>query len=166
MRETDYKTASENIKPYPFVFVISVDGQERPGGMVAAWHMKCSFDPPLIAVSLSKKGNTGKLIRQSRDFVVAVPNKGLEKEVVFFGTTHGNEVDKFRETGIKTAKAKHVRPPLIKDATVNFECRVQKEVDAGDHTIFIGEVLASYVNEGRKILFQTDKIDEIGRAHV
>ena len=152
MEEISNPTAFSKLKPENVIFVISVDKDGKPSGMVAGWSMKCSSDPPLFAVTLQKTGNTQRLIRESKEFVIAVPNKGLEKELLFFGTTHGNEVDKFKKTGIKTEKAKHIKSPLIKDATINFECKLEKEVDAGDHIIFIGRVLASYLNKDKKVL--------------
>ncbi len=152
MEEISTSTAFNKFKPENVVFVISVDKNGKPSGMVAGWSMKCSFDPPLFAISIQKAGNTHKLIRESKEFVIAVPNKELEKELLFFGTTHGNEVDKFKETGIKTEKAKHIKSPLIKDATINFECKLEEEVDSGDHIIFIGRILASYLNKDKKVL--------------
>jgi len=146
-------------RPYSCVFVISVDKNGKPNGMIAGWNTKCSMKPPLFAVSLWKKGYTHKLIRQSKEFVIAIPSKKLEKAVKFFGTTHGDKIDKFKKTGIKTLKAKYVKPPLLKDATINLECKLQKEVNAGDHIIFIGKILAAYVNPNKKILMVYKKIN-------
>jgi len=158
MKEISAEEAFSRIKPEHCVFVISVSKEGRPSGMVAGWSMKCSAEPPFFAVSISKEGHTHKLIRESKEFVIAVPNKELEKEVVFFGSHHGNEVDKFRETGVETEKARFVKSPLIKNATFNLECGLEKEVDSGDHLIFIGRVLAAYFNEGKGILFNMKKV--------
>ncbi|MFA5189055.1 MAG: flavin reductase family protein [Patescibacteria group bacterium] len=159
MKESNINDAFEALKPETCIFVISIDENGRPSGMINAWHMKVSREPGLFAVSLSKNGYTHKLIQQSKEFVVAVPNKELEKEVLYFGTTHGNEVDKFKETGLETEKAKFIKSPLIKKATINFECALEKEVDAGDHIIFIGKILASYVNSDKKVLLNMKKVD-------
>jgi len=159
MNEISINEAFEVLKPESCIFVISVDENGRPSGMINAWHMKCSREPALFAVSLFKKGHTHKLIQQSKEFVVAVANKELEKEVLYFGATHGNEVDKFKETGIETEKAKFIRTPLIKKATINFECALEKEIDAGDHIVFIGKILNQYINPEKKVLMNMKKID-------
>lgn len=158
MEEISVSDAFNKLKPENVVFVISVDSNGKPSGMVAGWFMKCSIEPPLVAVCLQIAGHTHKLIRESKEFVIAVPNKGLEKELLFFGTTHGNEVDKFKETGIKTEKSKHIKSPLIKGATINFECKLEKEIDCGDHIIFIGRVLASYLNKDKKVLLNMGRV--------
>ena len=159
MKQADIKETMYAFKPETFVFVISVDKNGKPNGMVAGWNTKCSSSPPMFAVSIWKKGNTHKLIRESKEFVIAVPNKELEKEVLFFGSTHGNEVDKFKETGIETEKAKFVKSPLIKKATMNFECKLIKECEAGSHIIFIGEIVAAYHNKDKKITLNIGKVD-------
>ncbi len=158
MQEVTSKEAFNKYRPNNVVFVLSVDGRGRPNGMIASMTTKCSNTPPMIAVAISNEGHTHKLIRQSKEFVIAVPNKALEKEVEYFGSTHSNEVDKFKETKLATVPAKHLKTPLIKDATVNFECKLISETPAGNHILFIGEVLASYVND-KKVLLNFGKVD-------
>jgi flavin reductase (DIM6/NTAB) family NADH-FMN oxidoreductase RutF len=69
-------------------------------------------------------------------------------------------VDKFKLTKIKTQKSKFIKPPLLKDATLNLECKLYKEIKAGDHIIFIGKVLAAYANEEKKTLVNMGLINE------
>ncbi len=159
MKKVSIKEGFDKFRPEICVFVVSADAEGKPNGMVAAWNMKCSIEPPLFAVSLSKKGNTQKLVRESGEFVVAVPDKKLEEELLFFGSTHGGDVDKFAESEIGIQKAELVAPPLLKDATINFECEVFGEVDAGDHYVFIGKILAAHVNEDGKILLSTGRVN-------
>ncbi len=158
MKKVSIKEAFDKFKPESCVFVISVDKNENPNGMIAGWNTKCSWNPPLFAVSLSKKGNTHELIKESKEFVIAVPNKKLEKEVKFFGSTHGDKINKFKKSKIETSKSKYLKSPLIKNATVNLECKLEREIDSGDHIIFIGKVLTSYVNKEKKVLLNMRKV--------
>ncbi len=36
---------------------------------------------------------------------------------------------------------------------------MEKIVDSGDHVIFIGKILASYLNEEKKVLFNMGRVD-------
>ena len=152
MRKVTVKKAWTKFMPENCVFVISIDKYGHPSGMIAGWSMKCSGTPPLFTVALSKNGYTHKLIKKSKEFVIAVPNKELEKELILFGTTHGNEVNKFIKTNLKTRKAQFIKTPLLKDATVNFECKLIRTIIPGDHYIFIGEIVAAYINDNKKVL--------------
>jgi len=51
-------------------------------------------------------------------------------------------------TGLTPAQARKVRAPIIEECVAHLECKVYKKVQAGDHTIFIGEIVAAYANEG------------------
>jgi len=78
----------------------------------------------------------------------------------FFGSCHGDKVDKFKESKIKTQKAKYIKSPLINDATINFECELEKSLDSGDHMIFVGRILASYINRDKKVLLNTKRVGD------
>jgi flavin reductase (DIM6/NTAB) family NADH-FMN oxidoreductase RutF len=151
MEETDIRESFRFLKPHPIAFVISHD-EGKPNGMICGWFTKLSYEPPLIGVSLLKEKNTQRLIKKSNEFVLAVANKELMKEANLFGYTSGAFVDKFSESNIETESAKFVKCPLIKKATLNFECKLVKELEVGDHILFIGEVLAAHINKNKKIL--------------
>jgi flavin reductase (DIM6/NTAB) family NADH-FMN oxidoreductase RutF len=158
MELADISRSLKNLKPERVVLVISYDNKnKRASGMACGWSTICSSEPHMIAVALWKEGYTHKLIQDTKEFVVAIPNKKLEKAILIFGENHGNKVDKLKLANVKTAKAKYIRPPILTDATMNFECRLDKEVDSGDHVLFIGKVLASYENKGKKILINMGK---------
>ena len=71
--ETDIVYAMRRSLIEPTVFVLSVDADGKPNGLAAGWNMKCSYDPPTLAVALSENNNTHQLILESKQFVVAVP---------------------------------------------------------------------------------------------
>ena len=153
MKKVSIQKAFDKFKPETCVFVISADKAGKPNGMVAAWKTRCSVEPPLFAVALSKEGNTQRLIREIKEFVIAVPNKELQKYVDFFGGKSGVKVDKFKASKIETEKAKFVKLPLISKATMNLECRLVREINCGDHFMFIGKILAAYINKNKKVLY-------------
>jgi len=160
MNQVSVLEAFAKMKPKACVFVVSIDGNERPNGMIASSFMTCSMNPPMIAVSLSKKSNTRKMIEHSKEFVVAFANKELENEVKYFGSHHGNEFDKFEETNLKTTAAMYLNSPLLKEATINMECYLETSLVSGDQVIMVGKVLSAYVDNTKKILFNVEKIGD------
>jgi len=161
MKQTETSKTLKSLKPERVIFVLAYDRKNnRPSGMVCGWSTICSSDPNMMAVCLWKKGYTHTLIQDTKEFVVAIPNKGLEEAIHFFGENHGDKIDKFALSKVKTCAAKFVNVPLLTDATMNFECKVEKEVDSGDHILFIGNVVASWVNEDKKVLINMGKNDK------
>lgn len=158
MKKVSISKALEKFKPENIVFVISFDREnDRPSGMVAAWSTICSSNPYMVAVALWKKGYTHKLIQDTKEFVVAVPNKSLEEAIDVFGKLHGDKIDKFKISKVRTSDAEFVKPPLLSEATINFECRLEREIETGDHILFIGKIMASYINEDKKVLLNLGK---------
>jgi flavin reductase (DIM6/NTAB) family NADH-FMN oxidoreductase RutF len=159
MHNIDPTEALNKFIPLPCVFVISADETGKPSGMMASWFTQTSFDPVLVAVSVGKQRYTHSLIKASREFVIAVPNKKLEKAVLLFGNTSGKDTDKFKESGVSTAKGECLDLPLLADATMNYECKLVDVFDTGDHSIFVGKVAAAWVNDGQKVLINMGKPD-------
>jgi flavin reductase (DIM6/NTAB) family NADH-FMN oxidoreductase RutF len=104
--------------------------------------------PTLVGVGIASSRYSFDLIRQSGEYVVNAVNKKLMAAVRLCGEKSGREVDKFELAKLTPEKGVKVNAPLIKESPVSIECKVVKEVEAGDHVWFIGEVLAAHVREG------------------
>ena len=137
----------------PTVFVISCAKDGRINGMAAGWNMKCSYEPPLMAVALKNNKYTQELIHETHEFVIAVPSPELQETLEYFGSISGREEDKISTSNIELLPATTIKPPLVAQARTNFECRVESIVTAGDHYIIIGEVLAAHYNADKDQLY-------------
>lgn len=150
----DIQAAWWHASPKPVYLIVSSDKNGKPNVLTAGWAMHVSKKPQLLAVAITKKRYSYKLLRESKEFVFAIPNASMEKEALFCGTVSGKKVDKIKELGMKTKSAKHIKLPLLSDCVVNMECKVTKEIELGDHVVFVGKVLAAYVSKKhKKILF-------------
>ena len=45
---------------------------------------------------------------------------------------------------------------MLKECVGAIDCKIVKTVDAGDHVVFIGEVLDSVSKDGESILFSNE----------
>ena len=129
------------------VLVTSRSG-DKNNVMVAAWQMPISFKPPLIAVGIGKARYTHKLIEESGEFIVNVPPVEMLNTVWYCGTHSGKNLDKFSLCALNKIKAKKVKAPAIEGCIGFIECRVYSSPSAGDHTIFVGEILSASAKEG------------------
>jgi len=78
----------------------------------------------------------------NNEFVINLPTKELLEQVWAVGTWSGRNVDKFQATGLTPIPADVVKPPRIAECPTHIECRIIDTLDTGDHTIFVGEVVA------------------------
>ena len=131
------------------VVLVSCRGKRGKINIITlAWCMPTSRRPPLLAISVSPKRLSHEIIVKTKEFVVNVPTMEIVKETLFCGRRTGRRLDKFKETGLTPLKAKVVKPPIIKECVAHLECKLSQQVTTGDHTIFVGEILKAYVNEG------------------
>lgn len=135
-------------KKYPeaIVLVSCCDEKGRVNIIPLGWSMQISFNPPMIAISVGKTRYSHKLIYQVKEFVLGYPGIDMEEEVVLCGTHSGKNIDKIKQLNLKTSLSKIVKPPLIDKCIVNMECKVRDLLDAGDHTIFAGEIVKAYTS--------------------
>ncbi len=159
MQEVSVSDAFDKFKPEHCVFVISIDSNLSPSGMALARCMKCSRNPGYLAISIGQKSYTYELIQKSKEFVVAVPNKELEEDLLFFGSVSGRDINKFEKTNLATISAKKIKTPLIKDATINFECILEQEIQLGDSVLCIGKIVATHMDNDKKILLNMKKVN-------
>lgn len=120
------------------VYVISTVHEGRMNALTAAWVARASFVPPLITVSIGKTRFSHAMMLGSGVFAVSVLGKDDIEMGRHFGLKTGRKTDKFVGIDYET---KVTGSPVLKECIAWLDCRVLSSHDAGDHTIFIGEVL-------------------------
>jgi flavin reductase (DIM6/NTAB) family NADH-FMN oxidoreductase RutF len=121
--------------------------------MTLDWHTPLSFEPMMYAVSIGESRFSLNLVRHSKVFVVNFMSKDFEKEILFCGRHSGKDIDKFKETGLEKEEAETIDCPRIKQALGYLECKVVKEIEVGDHILFIARVTKAELRKKEKRLF-------------
>ena len=136
------------LHPYNTSLVTCCDAEGQPNIIAIAWLIPVSVSPPLVGMSIQPTRHSYALIQATGEFVINVAPQEIAQEVLFCGRRSGRDVDKFAATGLTPGLAQHVRPPIIEECIGHLECRVVQEVEAGDHRLVIGQVLAAYTQPG------------------
>ncbi|MGQ9674755.1 MAG: flavin reductase family protein [Chloroflexota bacterium] len=129
------------------IVLITATAKGRTNVMPAAWVSPVSQRPPLVAVSIAVTSFTHDLIARSNEFVLNVPGAELVKQVMTMGTVSGRDADKLKQSGLHLAPPKVVSAPLIAECLGHLECAVANRITVGDHSLFIGEVLAAWAEK-------------------
>lgn len=114
------------------------------------WKMNTSISPPMMAISVAPPRFTHDLIAGSGEFVLAWPGEDLAEATLLCGTRSGRDLDKFAAAKLTALPGKVVKAPLVTECVANLECRVAGRMTSGDHTIFVGEIVAAWVHESPK----------------
>ncbi len=146
-REVDYSEAIITKYPEQVVVAIALDTTGKYNPITLGWTMIASGTPPMMAVAIARKQWLIQAFRHSREFVIAFPSEHQQEEVMLFGTKSGRDTDKLAEAHAKMEPAKAIDCVLLTDAVANFECKLVGDMDAGDHIIFLGEVVRAHRNQ-------------------
>lgn len=128
---------------------------EKDNIMTIAWHTPLSHKPEMYGVAVRKSAFSWRMIKESRVFCVNFIAKELEKQAIICGTKSGEHVDKYKEAGLTMEECDLIDCGRIKEAEAWLECEVVNEVDTGDHTFFVANVMRSGGAGIRKRLFQS-----------
>lgn len=159
MKEARLEALWPHVRPERVVWAVA-EHEGRRSICPLGWKMRTSGAPPMMAVSVAPGRYTHDLIAQSGAFVLAWPGRDLAEATLFCGTRSGRDTDKFAHTGLTALRAKHINAPLIKECVANLECRLAGQLTSGDHTIFVGEILAAWMDEAPgQILCTIDRSD-------
>jgi flavin reductase (DIM6/NTAB) family NADH-FMN oxidoreductase RutF len=135
------------LNPTKVVLVTSVSKEGRTNVMTVGWVMPCSHQPWMVAVAIHPRRYTHQLIEETKEFTVNVPSEELTYQTEYCGEYSGRFVDKFAETRLTAKPGKKVKSPWIKECVAFMECRLAGRNKAGDHTIFIGEIVYAEAEE-------------------
>lgn len=124
-------------------------GEGAPVGCTANSVASVSLDPPLLLICMKRDSESLIAFERTGRFGVSVLPAGMEEVALRFAGE--GRADRFRGVELRT---EGVGSPILTEALGWMDCRVWSSVDAGDHRILIGEVLA-YGNraEGHPMVF-------------
>ena len=119
------------------VTVVTTYGKDGdPIGFTANSFTSVSLDPPMLLVCLAKTSKNYDALISADGFAVNV----LAETQIEISNTFARPVED-RFATVDWANGPH-GSPIIADVSAWFDCAMHKTVDAGDHVILIGSVMA------------------------
>ena len=120
------------------VTVVTVRDGDGYRGMTANSFTSVSLDPPLVLVSIDRRNRTHQLLAEGEPFAVNVLSKAQQCWSDRFAGRHGDVQHQFDDIP-HTLSPDGV--PIIAEAPAVFSCRVRAIHPAGDHSLFVGQVV-------------------------
>ncbi len=112
------------------------NSNNEPLGFTANSFTSVSLDPQLISICIDKKSFNIDLFSVTKHFAVSI----LSEDQQFISTTFAtpNE-DRFKEVHWES---KQTKSPIISNSVAWFDCNTEQIINAGDHLMLIGKVVA------------------------
>lgn len=127
--------------------VTTRDREGLPSGLTASAFTSVSLDPPLVLICVDHGATAHPDFRERGWFAVNILRREQEALSRRFAVSGG---DKFRGVACHEGRT---GLPLLDGALATLECRIVEAHEAGDHTIFIAQVEAASVTEGRPLVY-------------
>jgi 4-nitrophenol 2-monooxygenase / 4-nitrocatechol 4-monooxygenase, reductase component len=129
------------------VTVVTTEHEGKPYGMTVASFASLSLHPPLVLICIEKAVKTHDAIAAAGKFGVSILTKDQAGVSNRFASKSD---DKF--SGIDLI-AGCSGVPLIGGALTTLECNVTQQLPGGDHSIFVGEVVATSSGVGEPLVY-------------
>lgn len=135
------------------LYVCGVKDGEELNGFTASWVMQASFVPPLVVNCVRSDSKSHAMLKATGVFALSFLEAGQKDVAQKFFKPQKNIGDKFEDIEFYLGET---GCPIIKDSLGYIECRVVGSVEHGDHTVFVGEVIAAAIHkEGDPLLLES-----------
>ena len=135
------------------LFIVGAAKDGKINAMIANSVFQVTAEPPKIAIALNKDSLTHDYIKKSGLFCVQAVAQGADMLFIGnFGFRTGKNYDKFAKVSYKLSAQ---GLPIVLDNTLFWmAAKVEKTIDLGTHTMFIGLVEeASLIKEGNPLTY-------------
>ena len=128
--------------------VTTRDAEQRDVGMTVSAFCSVSLKPPLVQICVDREASLyGALVGSTR---YGVSILAAEQEALSRRFSTADSTRRFDGIGYRRGESGVV---LLEDALAHLECRIVTSHEAGDHTIFIGEVESASARSARPLLY-------------
>jgi flavin reductase (DIM6/NTAB) family NADH-FMN oxidoreductase RutF len=139
--------------PAPVAVVTTeVDGERY--GLTVGSLVSLSLDPPLVGISIGRDSSSHEPIRRAGGFAASLLSGEQARVAQHFARSGVPPVVLWNGVDVRPGE----RGPLVEGAVAWLECRMWAEYAAGDHTIFVGEVLSYALGGADRGLVYRDSV--------
>jgi flavin reductase (DIM6/NTAB) family NADH-FMN oxidoreductase RutF len=112
--------------------------------MTANWLTQCSFEPPLLMLAVENDSHSRQVIESSGAFAINLYESGQRELAGSLGRTFSKHPEKIGDVAWKPGPV--TGSPLLASAPAWVECKIVSSLPAGDHILFVAEVVEVGLN--------------------
>jgi flavin reductase (DIM6/NTAB) family NADH-FMN oxidoreductase RutF len=131
------------------VTIVTARHRDHVHGMTVSAFCSVSLDPPLVLVCADRSSDTHTVIRDGGVFAVSLLAEGQEE----LSNRFASEKDEHRRFEGLECRSGATGCPHIPGAVGVLDCRVVEAIDAGDHIVYVGEVMDADATDRAPLLY-------------
>lgn len=121
------------------LFILTARQGESETGMLASWVQQCSFQPPRISLAIQPGREIVGWLTEGMLFTLNILDKDQTDMIAHFGRGFALGQPAFQ--GLEIERPDGIAP-VLSEALAYLYCRVVSRYPAGDHDLFVSEVVA------------------------
>lgn len=135
------------------LYICGVKDGEDVNGFTASWLMQASFKPPLVVNCVKQDSKSHAMIKNSGVFAISFLDDSQKEVAQKFFQPQRRVGNKFADIEFYIGET---GCPIISNSLGYIECQVVDAVEKGDHTVYVGEVIAAGIHrEGDSLRLET-----------
>ena len=150
-----YRTLARQWAASVTVVTVRSDDAARPDdGFTATAFLTVSIDPPIVLVSATKSSSAAAMLRGAGAFAVSLLSRDQRALADAFAQPHEHRNPLWSDLPIVRD---HAGVALLSGSLGAFSATVRELVDAGDHTLVLGDVTALHLGPPGDALVYRDR---------
>ncbi len=179
LKTTELQTLLQTaIAPRPIAFASTINAEGQVNLSPFSFFNMFSTNPPIVIFSPARRvrDNTTKHtlqnVQEVGEIVIGIVNYPIVQQVSLASTEYETEINEFVKAGLTMKDSDIVRPKLIEECPVNFECKVLEVKSLGQEggagNLVICEIIKIHVREeylnenGQLDQFKLDLVARLG----
>lgn len=157
-----------SVGPRPIAFASTMDVQGNPNVSPFSFFNVFSANPPILIFSPARRVRDNSIkhtlinAEATAEVVINVVNYDMVQQISLASTEYADGVDEFIKSGLTPVISEVVKPFRVKEAPVQFECKVTQIIplgtEGGAGNLILCEVLRIHIDES--ILDENGVIDQ------
>ena len=145
------------VSPRPICFASTVDSEGNINLSPYSFFNVFSANPPIMIFSPARRvrDNTTKHtlenVLETKEVVINIVSYAMVQQMSLSSTEYAKGVNEFTKAGFTQMPSSYVKPPRVKEAPVQFECKVNEVIGLGSEggagNLVVCEVVKVHIHE-------------------
>jgi flavin reductase (DIM6/NTAB) family NADH-FMN oxidoreductase RutF len=167
---------ADSIAPRPIALASTIDEKGTPNLSPFSFFNAFGTNPPVLVFSPSRRNrdnttkHTFENLKKHKEVVINTVSYDMLHQINLASSEFGDGIDEFIKSGLTPVKADKVKPFIVKESPVSFECKVLDIIETGKEggagNLIVCEIVMMHVQNNilkNKTEIDHQKIDLIGR---
>ncbi|MBY0523203.1 MAG: flavin reductase family protein [Gemmataceae bacterium] len=132
------------------LFILTARHGEAETGLLCSFVQQCSFQPPRISIAIKPDREVASWLTEGAGFILNILDDNQTDMVAHFGRGFRAGEPAFTDLDLKRSAD---NSPILSESLGYLDCRVVSRHGAGDHDLFIAQVVGgAMLNEGQPMV--------------